>query len=73
MRAAPAMSPAGGGIGGGLDFSCRFKYPFILDTNFHYYLGVDSPIIASTPWFKNVYRYSDYEPAKIPGSASPPP
>jgi len=73
MRAASTMSPAGGGIGGGLDFSYRFKYPFIVDTNFHLSLGVDSPIIAHALWLKDAYRYSDYEPAEIPGSASPPP
>lgn len=72
MRAASTTFPAGGGRGG-LDFSYRFKYPFIVDTNFHLSLGIDSPIIARGLWLKDAYRYSDYEPAKIPSSASSPP
>lgn len=41
------LSPAGVGIGSGLDFSYRFKHPFIINTNFHLSSGVDSPIIAT--------------------------
>ncbi|OOP55851.1 MAG: hypothetical protein AYP45_12290 [Candidatus Brocadia carolinensis] len=67
------LFPAGGGIRGGLDFSYRFKYPFIMDTNFHLSPGVDFPTLAIVPWFKNAYRFSDYEPDEIPGYAGPPP
>lgn len=41
------LSLAAEGIEGELDFFYRFKYLFIMDTNFRLSLGVNSPIIAS--------------------------
>ncbi|OHB72572.1 MAG: hypothetical protein A2W17_11245 [Planctomycetes bacterium RBG_16_41_13] len=73
MRVASAMSPAGGGAGGGRDFS--------IASNTLYY-GYEFPPFSlmsshqslhSKLRFKNTYGYADYVPTKIPASASPPP
>ncbi|WP_157820479.1 hypothetical protein [Candidatus Kuenenia stuttgartiensis] len=73
MCVASAMSPAGGGAGGGRDFSIAsntlyFGYEFSPS-----YLMLSHQSLHSELRFKNTYGYADYAPTKIHASASPPP